>query len=86
MFIHYRPAMPYGNILGDLLISVLSQFKKYQSSGNLKFNNLGIFQSLKSRILMEKILLIFLKLKFTPNTLGCKGLIATQENSAYRKF
>ena len=37
--------------------------------------NLGIFQSLKFRILMEKkILSISLKLNFTPNTLGCHGL------------
>jgi len=47
---HYRPAMPFGNrkknILEDLLSSVLSQFKKYHPSGNLKFKNLGIFQSL----------------------------------------
>jgi len=50
--------MPFGNrkknILEDLLSSVLSQFKKYHLSGNLKFNNLGIFQSLKFRILMGK--------------------------------
>jgi len=32
-------------ILEDLFNSVLLQFKKYHSSGNLKFNNLGIFQS-----------------------------------------
>jgi len=35
---------------------------------------LGIFQSLKLRISIEKILLIYLKLHFTPNTLGCYGL------------
>jgi len=29
---------------------VLSQYKKYHSSGNLIFNNSGIFQSLKFRI------------------------------------
>jgi len=52
----------------------LSQFKKYRPSGNLKFNKLGIFQSLKIRILMEEILPISLKLNFTPNTLGCYGL------------
>jgi len=40
----------------------------------LKCNNLGIFQSLKFRILMEKILLISLNLNFSPNTLGCYGL------------
>jgi len=57
---HYRPAMPLGtrkkNILEDLFSSVLSQFKKYHPSGNLKFNYLGIFQSLIFHILMEKIL------------------------------
>jgi len=48
--------------------------KKYYLSENLKFNYLGIFQSLKLRILMGKILSISLKLNFTPNTLGCYGL------------
>jgi len=62
------------NILEDLFSSVLSQFKKYHPSENLNFNYLGIFQSLKSRIFMKKILLISLKLNFTPNTLGCYGL------------
>jgi len=38
----------------DLFSSVLLQFKKYRPSGNLKFNNLGIFQSLKFRVLVEK--------------------------------
>jgi len=52
----------------------LSQFKKYHPSGNLKFDNLRIFQSLKLRVLVEKILPISLKLKFTQNTLGCYGL------------
>jgi len=70
--------MPFGNkikfILEDLSRSVLSQFKKYQPSGNLKFNNLGIFQSLKLRISMGKMLPISLKLKFTPNTMGYYGL------------
>jgi len=61
------------NILQDLFSSVLSQFRKYHPSENLKFNNLGIFQSLKLRILMEKILPISLKLNFTPNTLGGMG-------------
>jgi len=50
--------VPFGNrkkyILEDLFSAVLSQFKKYHPSGNLKFENLGIFQSLKFRILMEK--------------------------------
>jgi len=70
--------MPFGNrkiYFRDLLSSVLLQFKKYHPSENLKFNNLGIFQSLKFRILMEKILPISLKLNFTPNTLGYYGLI-----------
>jgi len=52
----------------------LSQFKNYRPSGNLKFNNLGISQSLKLRILIEKKLPISLKLNFTQNTLGCYGL------------
>jgi len=39
-------------ILEDLFGSALSQFKKYHPSGNLKFINLGIFQSLKFRNLM----------------------------------
>jgi len=56
------------NILENLFSSVLLQLKKYHPSGNLKFNNLGIFQSLKFRILMEKILPISLNLNFTPNT------------------
>jgi len=63
------------NILEDLLSSVLLQFKKYHPSGNLKFNNLGIFQSLQLRNLMGKILRISLKLNLTPNTLGYYGLI-----------
>jgi len=73
----YRPAMPFGNIIffEDLFSSVLSRFKTYQPSGNLKFYNLGILKSLKLRILVEKkILPISLKLNFTPNTLGCKGI------------
>jgi len=43
----------------------LSQFKKYHPSGNLIFNYLGIFQSLKLRILMEKILSMSLKPNYT---------------------
>jgi len=61
-------------ILEDSSSSVWSRFKKYHLLGNLKFNYLGIFQSLKLRILMEKVLPISLKLNFTPNTLGCYGL------------
>jgi len=74
---HYRPVMPFGNrknILEDRFSLALSQFKKYHPSGNLKFNNSGIYQSLKFRILTEKILTISHKLYFSPNTLGCHGL------------
>jgi len=49
--------MPFGNrkiYLEDLFSSALSEFKKYHPSGNLKFNNLGIFQSLKLPILVGK--------------------------------
>jgi len=42
------------NILEVILSSKWSQFEKYHLSRNLKFNNLGIFTSLKFRILMEK--------------------------------
>jgi len=69
--------MPFGKrktYLEDLFCSVLSKYKKYHSSGNLKFNNVGIFQSLKLRNLMGKILRISLKLNSTPNTLGCYEL------------
>jgi len=52
---HYRPAMLFGIII-FFWSSVLSQFKKYHPSGNLKFNNVAIFQSLKLRNLMGKIL------------------------------
>jgi len=66
--------MPFGNrkiyFRGSFQFSIVSQFKKYNPSGNLKSNNFGIFQSLKLRILVVEILLISLKLNFTPNTLG----------------
>jgi len=62
------------NILVDLFISVLPKFKKYHNSGNLKFNHLGIFQSLKLRNLMGKILRISLMLNLALNTLDCYGL------------
>jgi len=52
----------------------LSELKKYNPPGNLNFNSLGIFQSSKLLISMEKILSISLKLNFTPNTLGCYRL------------
>jgi len=56
-------------------IQYCQNLKKYHPSGNLKFNNLGIFPSLKLRILMGKIPPIPLKLNFTLNTLRCYGLM-----------
>jgi len=72
--------MPFGNkkfFLEDLLSSVLSHFKKYHPSESLNLNNLGIFQSLKLRSLMGKILQISLELNFSPNTLGFYGLTSS---------
>ena len=75
---HYRPAMPFGNrniyFRGSFHSRIVS-IKKKHPSGNLKFNNLDIFQSLKLHYLTRKILQISLKLNFFPNTLGCYGLI-----------
>jgi len=65
--------MPFANrkiILENFFSLVLSQFKKYHSSGNITFNTSVILQSLKLRILKGKILPISLKLNFTPDTLG----------------
>jgi len=42
------------SILEHLFSSALSPFKDYHPSGNLKFNYLGVFQSLKLCILVEK--------------------------------
>jgi len=68
--------MPFGdkNIYFRFSVQFFSQFKVYHSIGNLKFNNLGIFQSLKLHILVEKVLPISLMLNFTPSTQGCYGL------------
>jgi len=69
--------MPFENkkiILEDLFSSVLSEFKKYHPSINLKFNYLGLFQSLKLVNFIGKILRISLKRNFPPNTMGCFGL------------
>jgi len=55
--------------------SLLSQFEKYHPSRNLKFDNLGIFLSLKFRFSMENMLTIS-QANFTPNTLGCYALIS----------
>jgi len=41
--------------LQDLSSSVLSQFRKYRPTGNLKFNYLGIFQSFKIAYFNGKI-------------------------------
>jgi len=54
---------------------MLSHFKEYNSSKNMKLNNLDIFQSIKLRIYADIILQISLKLNFTPSILGCYGLI-----------
>jgi len=70
--------MPFGNRkkLFQRIFSIQYRLnlKKYHPSGNLKFNYLVIFQSLKLRILMGKILLIFPELNFTPNNSRCYGL------------
>jgi len=62
-------------ILEDLFSLVLSKFKIDHPPGNLKFNYLGISQKLKIAHFNGKVLSISLKLNFTPNTLGCYGLI-----------
>jgi len=46
----------------DHFRSVLSLFKKYLPSRSIKFNNIGISQSLKLRILVEKSLKFLLSL------------------------
>jgi len=63
--------MPLGNrkkYFRGSFSSALPQFKKDHASGSMKFNNLGIFKSLKLRILVGKNIPIFLKLNFTSNT------------------
>jgi len=52
----------------------LSRFKTYRPSLNLKFDNLGIFKSLKLGIYLKKKL-IYLKLNFTPNILSYYAFI-----------
>jgi len=72
----YRPAIPFGNrkiyFRGFFQLGIVT-IKKISPSGNLKFNYLGIFQSLKLRISMGKILSISLQLDFTPITLAVMG-------------
>ena len=70
-FTHYRPASEKKYLTRSFPFSIT--VKKYHSSGNLKFNFLGIFQSLKLRILMEEVPLISLKRNVTSNTLGVYG-------------
>jgi len=74
--------MPFGdrkkNILEDLFSSLLSQFKKYHPSGNLKFINLGIPQSLKFRIMIETIHPICL------NPLPPSDAVQKQEKKKFR--
>jgi len=72
------------NILEDLHSSISSQFRDYHPSGNAKFNNLDIFQSLKLRILIEKILPISLEINFTRNTLGCYGLSSSHLSVTFK--
>jgi len=57
-------------ILEDLFSSILSQFKRYHPSGNLKFNYLGIFPSLKLHILISKNLFYFSYAKFYSKYFG----------------
>jgi len=86
MLTHRRPAMPFGNrkkYLEDLFSSIISKVKKYHPSGNLKFNNLGIFQSSKLHNFTGKILRISLKLNLTPNTWSCYGLIRSFQISSH---
>jgi len=47
------------------LFSSMSHYMEYHPSGNLKYVNLGIFQSLKLRNLTGKILPISLKINLT---------------------
>jgi len=59
--------------LEELFSSVLSQKGKYHHSKNLKFNNLGIFKSLKLHNLIGKILGMYLKLHPKQNILETRG-------------
>jgi len=61
----------------------LQQLKKYHPFGNLKLNNLGIVQSIKLLILVEKILRISLKLNFIPKLLAVMGSDAWVGNCAF---
>jgi len=80
---HYCPARPFGKrkkiVWRILLVQFCQNLKKYHPSGNLTFNNLGIFQIFELRNLIGKILRNFLKLNFTPNPLDYYGLINGQD-------
>jgi len=66
----YRSETEKKYILEDLFSLVLSQFENYYPSENLKFNNLGIFQSLILRILRGKNPSIFSEAKYHSKDLG----------------
>jgi len=68
------------NILEDLFSSVLSKFKKYHPSGNLEFNYVDIFQSLKLRNLMGEILRIALISYISLQTLWA---VRVEENAIF---
>jgi len=83
IFLSFNPLPPsdaFGNrkiyFRGSFQFSIVTiqKISPPRSPENLIFNYSGIFQSLKLRISMEKILSISLKLNFTLNTLGCYGL------------
>jgi len=61
-----RPAIPFANrkkYFGrSFQFSIFTFKKEYHPSGNLNFNNLSIFQTLRLRILKEKILPISLQI------------------------
>jgi len=59
---------------GSVQLSIIT-LSKFHPSGNLKFNYLGVVQSLNLRILMKKLFLVSLELSFTPKTLGCYGMM-----------
>jgi len=65
MLTHYRSAMPFGKrktyFRGSFQFTIIT-IQKISPPGNMKFNYLCIFQSLKLRISKEKILSISLKL------------------------
>jgi len=73
------------NILDDIF-SIVTFEKKYHPSRNLKFHYIGIFQSLKLRVKIEKIHSISPKLNFTPKTLGCYQLKTLFFSSFWHAF